>query len=538
MQNGVDPAAVAAYAQQLEAHRAYEAACAAYEQQMAHQTAAAESQQQHGGDQRPLSKTTVFVGGLGIDTTITGALPEGQQPSKIDEAALYNFFFANCGEIKSVRVQNNRGFAFIEFGNEMAAAAAMALTGTSVALDPAHPENVVRITVKYAHERAPKPKPVHMERPPLPPGEQREGREGRSGWSDRPGGHREGPREPRVVAPPVIGAAYMPPDRSSSGWGRHRSPSPPPKPRYSESEARNLKETLKNGPEKHLPDVANVIAHWCETGDCTKKTADNFYFFLQTLMGKTKMLKALEEERRRMREAEDVEWAQGIMYTCSALEKAFVAATKQRVRDTFSKAQRKNLETWTATALETVNFFRGMAQQSAPEDADEEKMEVEGGPAPPPPPQEPAPSPPEVSGSKRKREDSAEQEAEELRQTLAARDQLITAMGVRMQALEAELEAKSTAIASAAPPPPAAPQPHGAPMSELTAYLAKLAGPQAALSGLVRERVPTVASQALSSTAGVFMRVDRGIGEPVWHLSAFHTVSELLSKPAPNKLES
>ena len=35
----------------------------------------------------------------------------------------------------------------------------------------------------------------------------------------------------------------------------------------------------------------------------------------------------------------------------------------------------------------------------------------------------------------------------------------------------------------------------------------------------------------VSVPAGVFMRVDRSIGEPVWHLAAFHTVSELLSRP-------
>ena len=45
-------------------------------------------------------------------------------------------------------------------------------------------------------------------------------------------------------------------------------------------------------------------------------------------------------------------------------------------------------------------------------------------------------------------------------------------------------------------------QPHGAPMSELTAYLAKLAGPQAGLTGVARQRSPAIASQALSSTTG------------------------------------
>ena len=169
--------------------------------------------------------------------------------------------------------QNNRGFAFIEFANEMATAAAMALTGTSVALDPAHPENIVRITVvrlttsyplycellstscasattrtyrsadkilllqKFAHERAPKPKPPPAERPPMPAMEH----QGSHGEASHGGQHgtwagRQGPRGPRGLPrepppAPVIGAAYMPPERSH--WGRDRSPSPPPKPRYS-----------------------------------------------------------------------------------------------------------------------------------------------------------------------------------------------------------------------------------------------------------------------------------------------------------------
>jgi hypothetical protein len=30
----------------------------------------------------------------------------------------------------------------------------------------------------------------------------------------------------------------------------------------------------------------------------------------------------------------------------------------------------------------------------------------------------------------------------------------------------------------------------------------------------------------------VFMKVDKGIGEPLWHLSAFQTVAELINQTA------
>ena len=53
-----------------------------------------------------------------------------------------------------------------------------------------------------------------------------------------------------------------------------------------------------------------------------------------------------------------VTWLRPPCDQCQALEKAFQAATKQRVRDTFTKAQRKNLETWTTTALDIINHFR------------------------------------------------------------------------------------------------------------------------------------------------------------------------------------
>ena len=35
---------------------------------------------------------------------------------------------------------------------------------------------------------------------------------------------------------------------------------------------------------------------------------------------------------------------------------------------------------------------------------------------------------------------------------------------------------------------------------------------------------------SIASYAGVFMRMDRGIGEAIWHLSAFQSVAELIHK--------
>ena len=49
----------------------------------------------------------------------------------------------------------------------------------------------------------------------------------------------------------------------------------------------------------------NTIASWLDAGECGKKTADNFYVYLQGLRTKLRELQATNTERTKQRQQED-----------------------------------------------------------------------------------------------------------------------------------------------------------------------------------------------------------------------------------------
>lgn len=65
------------------------------------------------------------------------------------------------------------------------------------------------------------------------------------------------------------------------------------------------------GPGGNLLHAMNTVRVWLQSGECGKKTADNFYVYLQSIHNKLLELKRAEEVRAEQRHAEDVAfWTQ------------------------------------------------------------------------------------------------------------------------------------------------------------------------------------------------------------------------------------
>lgn len=563
--------------------------------------------------QRPVSLTTVYVGNLPTPGTDANGQPSSS--SGFDESMLYNYFFSSCGSIKGIRTHANRGFAFIEFDNEQSAANAVGLNNTSICLNPAASGSLTKIHVKYAHQRQPgRGRFAAYQQQQQDLGSLYDPNYGSAGGLVSIGGYAGlepsgisaehmmyGTTDDQAMYYTQDGYYVYSGDVSSealmagqaAGTSSHfvskrwrprlRSPSPPAIPRYSDAEARTMKDLLKNCEDSTtFIHACQTISSWLEAGECSKRTADTFYVYLQLIHGRTKSFKDQEEQRKAQREAEDKLWAESLTVQLDLVQNAFKAAGKQRVRDLFSKTQRKLVDQWATFVTDITCHYHTLAHRDQPgEDGDqmdlgEDKVaeppilpSSSGVPhgaasaaataaaayAPPPPP----PVKKRAQTSSSSSDDEAPHDIHQhhhntshLEQVLESRTQQLNQMTVKVASLEVQLAAARNAANAGAALPSSLPSsvlaspltacvtasisvllaahPQGASLPAMTQYVAQLvSGGGAKVSEATLEKAGALVSQVLNSGAGAFRRSDSGLGEPLWQLSAYTCLSQLFA---------
>lgn len=171
--------------------------------------------------ERPPGCRTVFVGGL---------------PENITEGIIHEIF-ERCGEITTLRL-SKKNFCHIRFVFEASVDSAIYLSGYRVKIGNNNdPTNTGRLHVDYAQARDDQYEYECKQRQ-----HQREQR------------HRE--------------------------KDRNRSTSPPTVPHYTDHEATNVAEKIKND-ETFLKAVQTLVL-WLERGDCSKKNSNIFYSMIQS----------------------------------------------------------------------------------------------------------------------------------------------------------------------------------------------------------------------------------------------------------------
>ncbi|GAB6023774.1 hypothetical protein CHUAL_008527 [Chamberlinius hualienensis] len=257
--------------------------------------------------ERPPGCRTVFLGGL---------------PENITEEIVREVF-ENCGEITTIRM-SKKNFCHIRFENESFVDNALYFSGYRIRLGSnTDPPNVGRLHVDYAQAR-----------------------DDLYEWECR---QRQIQREHR--------------HREKMQQERLQPPSPPPVVHYSEHESSLLAEKLKvatSGGNKDdgFQKSVHTLIIWLERGDCSKKNACQFYSMIQSANNRVRhlmndkvqyeeeLLKAKELMKERMR---------GILIEFNQIEKVFLAASRQKVTDHFTKGQRKNIDMWKKQAQEIKN---------------------------------------------------------------------------------------------------------------------------------------------------------------------------------------
>lgn len=198
--------------------------------------------------ERPPGCRTVFVGGL---------------PENITEEIIREIF-ESCGEITTLRL-SKKNFCHIRFAFEASVDSAIYLSGYRIRIaNSSESANCGRLHVDYAQAR-----------------------DDQYEWECK---QRQLQREQR--------------HRERMERERLRSMSPPPIVHYTEHEAGNVAEKLKND-DTFLKAVVTLIA-WLERGDCSKKNANTFYSMIQSTNAHVRRLQndklQYEEDLRRARE--------------------------------------------------------------------------------------------------------------------------------------------------------------------------------------------------------------------------------------------
>lgn len=198
--------------------------------------------------ERPPGCRTVFVGGL---------------PEKITEEILREIF-ERCGEITTLRL-SKKNFCHIRFVFEASVDSAIYLSGYRLRISNNSESSYCgRLHVDYAQAR-----------------------DDQYEWECK---QRQLQREQR--------------HRERMERDRLRSMSPPPIVHYTEHEASNVSEKLKND-ETFLKAVQTLIT-WLERGDCSKKNSNTFYSMIQSTNAHVRRLQndkqQYDEELKRARE--------------------------------------------------------------------------------------------------------------------------------------------------------------------------------------------------------------------------------------------
>ncbi|KAH7966182.1 hypothetical protein HPB49_014190 [Dermacentor silvarum] len=240
---------------------------------------------------RPPGCRTVFVGGL----------PESSTEELVREV------FQHCGTITTVRM-SKKNFCHIRFETEEQVDRAIALSGYRMKIrDQEEASHTGRLHVDFAQAR-----------------------DDQYEWECR---QRALQREQR--------------HRERLDRERLRPPSPPPVVHYSDHEAQQLTERLKG--DESFQKAVQVLTVWLDRGECTKRNAGQFYSMLQTANGHIRRLLQEKQDHQEALDKARVLFAQrlqGILVQLGQIEKVFSMASHQKVWDHFTKAQRKNIDTW------------------------------------------------------------------------------------------------------------------------------------------------------------------------------------------------
>ncbi|KAG1667295.1 Ecto-NOX disulfide-thiol exchanger 1 [Nymphon striatum] len=244
---------------------------------------------------RPLGCKTVFVGGL---------------PDSVTEAMMREIF-ERCGPINIIRMSKKK-FCHIRFESEEYVENALFFSGyrMRIGIDGDNPSSG-RLHVDYA-----------------------EAREDQYEWECN---QRALQREMR--------------HRERMEQERLRPLSPPQIVHYTEREALLVIEKLRiaRGCNNSLSEAVNILTKWLERGECIKKSAGMFYSLIQgTNSHVRRLINEKSEHEDQLSKARKLfnEQMNTFITQFDQIEKVFTAACRQKVWDHFTKAQRKNIETW------------------------------------------------------------------------------------------------------------------------------------------------------------------------------------------------
>ncbi|CAL1541449.1 unnamed protein product [Lymnaea stagnalis] len=247
--------------------------------------------------ERPPGCRTIFIGGI---------------PENCTEDLLFEVF-ENCGPIQSIRI-SKKNFAHIRFENMESVDRALYISGYRMKIkDSDEKEDTGRIHVDYAQAR-----------------------------DDQ----FEFECHQRALAREMRHLQRMEEERL-------RPPSPPPITHYSDHEAILLLEKLKS--DENFSKASQLLITWLERGECNRRTSTNFYSMVQNVQSHVRRLnneKMTVQEEYEHYKLQFQQRVQGIGAQLCQVERVLAAAHKQKCWDHFTKAQRKNIDTWQRQAQE------------------------------------------------------------------------------------------------------------------------------------------------------------------------------------------
>ncbi|XP_025420504.1 ecto-NOX disulfide-thiol exchanger 2, partial [Sipha flava] len=243
--------------------------------------------------EKPPGCRTIFVGGL---------------PDSITEDIMKSIF-TNYGEILTIRL-SNRKFCHIRFENECSVNLALELSGYRLVMKGQELISASRLHVDYAQAR-----------------------DDQYEWEMK---KRHLMRE----------------ERRQQQTRSNPPPSPPLIPHFTEAKALSVSEEIKA--DTSFLNAVQVVITWLERGDCNKRNVNIFYSIIQSTNSHVRRLLSeknqFEEELQNLKDLTKRRM-QAILLQFTQIEKVFTSASHKKVWDHFTKAQRKNIETWKKQAM-------------------------------------------------------------------------------------------------------------------------------------------------------------------------------------------
>lgn len=256
---------------------------------------------------RPPGCRTIFVGGI---------------PANSTEELLFEVF-EGCGSIQSIRI-SKKNFAHIRFEHMNSVDAALFISGYRMKIgDSDEKEDTGRLHVDFAQAR-----------------------------DDQ----YEYECQQRALAREMRHYQRMEEERN-------RPPSPPPVVLYSEHEGAQLLENLKT--DENFTSASQALINWLERGECNRRSSNQFYAMVQKCYNQVQRLNNDQQTVESEYEQYKIQYHQRLVdirgQVCQ-VERVLQAAHKQKCWDHFTKAQRKNIDTWLRQAQEARK--KGEADQN------------------------------------------------------------------------------------------------------------------------------------------------------------------------------